>query len=117
MAARIKHHALRFEQQSLALRLGQDHPTGGNPAARIDDPVPRDVSLVVRGRVHSPSHKPRAVTLLEQTGDLTVGHHAPAGYPQYQPVDPFKYFFKSRGWRNWLGPSSYLPVAGLPFLG
>jgi hypothetical protein len=90
MAARIEHNALRFEHQALSVRLGKDHAAARYTAARIDNPMPRDVALIVWGRVHRPADEPRTVALFKQACDLAVGHHAAAGDAQHQPIDLFK---------------------------
>src|SRR6266404_3455522 len=96
MAALVKDNAFSFEHQPLKVGFLKDHPAGGDPSARINYPMPRDVSLVVRGRVHRPPDEPRAVAFLEQVCDLPVAHYSPSRDPQHKAVNLFKDLIESR---------------------
>ena len=96
MAALVKDDAFSFEHQPLKVGFLKDHAPSGDPSARINYPMPRDVSLVVRGRVHRPPNEPRAVAILEQVCDLPVGHHAPSRDSQHKAVDFLKNLFEPR---------------------
>jgi hypothetical protein len=94
MAALVKDHAFSFEHQPLKVGFLKDHAAGGDPSARIHYPMPRDVSLVVRRRVHRPPDEPRAVALFEQVCDLPVGHHSPSRDSQHKAVNLLKSLFE-----------------------
>ena len=89
-AALIEDHAFRFEHPALKLRLLDNNAARRNPPARIDDAMPRDITLVLRRGVHSPADQSRAVAVFEQASYLAVRHHAPARDAQHKAV----YFFK-----------------------
>jgi hypothetical protein len=96
MTALVKHDAFSFKHQALKVGLLNDHAAGRNSSPGIDNAMPRDVSLVVRRRVHRPPDEPRTVAFLEQVCDLPVGHHAPSRDSQHQAVNFLESLFEAR---------------------
>src|SRR5262249_17501126 len=57
--------------------------------------MPGNVSFVVRHCMHGPSDEPRAVAVLEQPRDLTVGHHPARRDSEDELIDSLEYQFET----------------------
>ena len=64
---------------------------GGYSSSGIDDSMPGNISIVARHGVHGPSDQPGAITVLQQSRNLAVGHYAAARNFKDEPIDLFKY--------------------------
>lgn len=90
MPALVEDYAFLFEHPALKLWLLNNDPARRDSSARIDDAVPRNISIILRRGMHGPADQPGAVSVFEQAGYLAVRHHATARNAQYQAVDFFK---------------------------
>lgn len=75
LTAFIEYDALSFQQQPLQLGLVEQESSGRNAAARVDDSMPGYRSAVIRSCVHGPANEARAITVLQQSSDLSVSHN------------------------------------------